>query len=723
MAITAMNSICATAAAVLLLSTATMASSATATDGMIVDSVRGTVSFPLIPHHVQRRRRGLSDDDDEQQQQQHPSEDSTTNNFRSRRRRKLTTDQNNNEIMAGLYQGYGTHYADLWVGTPPQRQTVIVDTGSVFTAFPCSECEDCGSPEYHIDNSFQESMSSTFRANNCDDCQKSCHNSPTEDNDRCEVSQSYSEGSSWEAYKFVDTSYIGGFHNIGSLEDNGGEENIDPGHAAHYAFETHLGCQTQVTGLFQTQLADGILGMCDSKQAFWHQMFRANKIREKRFSLCYTRPPHALREGSEAGAFTLGGSDPRLHDGSHMVYSTTVGTSSEQSNGISGYFDIHVREIYLRASIGGESATPTIPDAQVLKIDGAGDINDDGGVIVDSGTTDTYFSALISSSLREKWEELADIKFQHEKMDLTAQEVARLPTILIQIAGDKDMNYDVMMNNGKTGPNQIRGLAGDLDKNHPYDVIIAVPPSHYMEPLSDGQFMNRIYATETDGSVLGANVMMGHDVHFDSQNMRLGWAESSCDYHGLVEDCGYPPVMGPTVAHESEDEIEEEDEEEEEQEDEKEEYDEEHAEEEIEEDNANIEEEITEEIQGGEELTAYDDDELEKHFTKTSTTIEINLDGILDNPGISGGVLAVVFLSFLFCTYLCCAPVRRRRKRRRTTRKIQMRGSITGSDTDSGYKGHGGYKDDFQDEDNDSDSDDSDSEVVVPERKAILSNF
>ena len=30
---------------------------------------------------------------------------------------------------AALYQGYGTHYVDLWIGTPPQRQTVIVDTG------------------------------------------------------------------------------------------------------------------------------------------------------------------------------------------------------------------------------------------------------------------------------------------------------------------------------------------------------------------------------------------------------------------------------------------------------------------------------------------------------------------------------------------------------------------------------------------------------------------
>jgi hypothetical protein len=28
--------------------------------------------------------------------------------------------------IGALYQGYGTHYVDVWVGTPPQRQTVIV---------------------------------------------------------------------------------------------------------------------------------------------------------------------------------------------------------------------------------------------------------------------------------------------------------------------------------------------------------------------------------------------------------------------------------------------------------------------------------------------------------------------------------------------------------------------------------------------------------------------
>ena len=42
-----------------------------------------------------------------------------------------------------LFRGQGTHYVFLWVGSPPQRVSVIVDTGSHHTAFPCVGCK-CG---------------------------------------------------------------------------------------------------------------------------------------------------------------------------------------------------------------------------------------------------------------------------------------------------------------------------------------------------------------------------------------------------------------------------------------------------------------------------------------------------------------------------------------------------------------------------------------------------
>lgn len=61
-----------------------------------------------------------------------------------------------------LSQGYGTHYVTVWVWSPtPQRKSVIVDTGSHYTTFPCKSCDNCGE-EYHTDQYFDHDMSSSF---------------------------------------------------------------------------------------------------------------------------------------------------------------------------------------------------------------------------------------------------------------------------------------------------------------------------------------------------------------------------------------------------------------------------------------------------------------------------------------------------------------------------------------------------------------------------------
>mmetsp|Transcript_5733 Transcript_5733/g.9023 ORF Transcript_5733/g.9023 Transcript_5733/m.9023 type:complete len:180 (+) Transcript_5733:782-1321(+) len=73
-----------------------------------------------------------------------------------------------------LYQGYGTHYLDLWVGSPtPQRQTVIIVTSnSSITTFPCIGCQNCGSnpamgQQYHLDDDFDVELSGTYEEKQC----------------------------------------------------------------------------------------------------------------------------------------------------------------------------------------------------------------------------------------------------------------------------------------------------------------------------------------------------------------------------------------------------------------------------------------------------------------------------------------------------------------------------------------------------------------------------
>ncbi|KAL3905847.1 MAG: hypothetical protein SGILL_009513, partial [Bacillariaceae sp.] len=342
--------------------------------------------------------------------------------------------------------------------------------------------------------------------------------------------------SSWSAYEAIDMCYVGGWHNTALLQDNNADNDMDPGHASAFGFPLQFGCQTKITGLFKTQLADGIMGMENAQSSYWHQMYEKNKIDNKSFSLCFSRPEAAERAGTEAGAMTLGGAEPALHR-TPMVYTTTKGTSSAD-----GFFSVHVRAVYLRDGKDGDSALPNSKNYNVINLNRPESSLNAGGVIVDSGTTDTYWNSNIKTALRKTFKELSGMDFGHAKVTMTEEQLHAMPTILFQLDGDVDMNKKVVGDNGGD-PNAIAGLAGtDLDPDHPYDVILAVPASHYMEG-EKGTYVNRFYDTEGGGSVLGGNTIMGHDVLFDADHGRIGWAESSCDYSAMLQENGYSDVL------------------------------------------------------------------------------------------------------------------------------------------------------------------------------------
>lgn len=180
-----------------------------------------------------------------------------------------------------LHAGYGTHFAYVYVGTPAQRVSVILDTGSHWTAFPCTGCQQCG--DDHTDPVFDVLKSTSYHALGCSECKFSGHCK----DEKCGISLSYAEGSRWDAYEVEDTLFLGG---------DSKEAGILGGKALSMPFV--FGCQTYETGLFRTQLENGIMGLSFQDLTIVPKLKEAGKIDATVFSLCFTEEGGSMRLGT-----------------------------------------------------------------------------------------------------------------------------------------------------------------------------------------------------------------------------------------------------------------------------------------------------------------------------------------------------------------------------------------------------------------------------------------
>ena len=243
----------------------------------------------------------------------------------------------------GNTESLGYYYIDIWVGTPSVKQTVILDTGSRLTAFPCSGCLDCGT---HVDSYFNLSSSSTSEIVGCEEgihC-SSCKNS------ECGYSRMYSEGSSISGILVRDLVVLG---------DNLQSE----------AVKAVFGCHRKETQLFRTQRADGIMGLgwsSDNISSVVDLLFSSRKVSTDLFTLCLA---------PEDGTMTVGGYNESMH---------SEPVKWVQLRG-SRFYAIKLNEV-------------TVGDSS-LQLDENDFHPGTSGTIIDSGTTFTYLFSKIYTAV------------------------------------------------------------------------------------------------------------------------------------------------------------------------------------------------------------------------------------------------------------------------------------------------------------------------------------
>jgi hypothetical protein len=352
-----------------------------------------------------------------------------------------------------------------------------VDTGSHHTAWPCKGCEDCGE-DHHTDSYFNPDKSVSFNPLQCHECRYNaqCENLNTEGTDNkdnqinlesgCMMKQSYTEGSSWTAYQARDLVFCGG-RDVFSAADPV---------AQRFAVEFVFNCQITSSGLFRSQLADGIMGLSQHEAALPRVMFDQGKIQNRLFSLCFRKEVVVSKKGVSAGVLTFGGIDRRLNS-SPMVYAKNIART--------GWYTVYVKNVYLQQSTGETANVIQIPSDRY-------EINSGKGVIIDSGTTDSFLHKSMKQPFNEIWKQLTGKAYSNSPLRLTRKQVLNLPTILIQI-----MAYDDEIDANLGAPDDVVGLVGSLDAESPNDILLSIPATHYLEysPSKD-VYTPRFYFTE-----------------------------------------------------------------------------------------------------------------------------------------------------------------------------------------------------------------------------------
>lgn len=233
------------------------------------------------------------------------------------------------------------------------------------------------------------------------------------------------------------------------------------------------------------------MGMSAADDTLPFQLVAQGITKTRMFALCFK---------TGGGVLTLGGVDASLHS---FSINSSSGSSKEVAKSepvfakltkARGWFTVKLLDMLVR-SPKEPTVRKSVGGAQFK-------YNTGKGTIVDSGTTDTYLPTTLFNSFKTIFNAATGMLYSNKIIDLSAEQFAVLPTVIFVLEGKEDGSK----------------------------IEIEMPPSSYMEAFKGNRYAARIYFTEASGVVLGANFMNRHNVIFDIDGMRVGFARSDCTY-------------------------------------------------------------------------------------------------------------------------------------------------------------------------------------------------
>ncbi|KAL3920149.1 MAG: hypothetical protein SGPRY_005359 [Prymnesium sp.] len=339
--------------------------------------------------------------------------------------------------MHGDLHTLGYFSADVCVGTPPKSFDLIIDTGSALTAFPCADCNHCGAHRHAKSSGarFDEKQSSTSQRVSCTQPVPGMHSCRSCETGVCSYGVSYTEGSSIRGKLMIDT-----FH---FARPGGGT----------MSFRASFGCQTYESGLFNSQVADGISGFSQAETYgptlldWFHRSSGTPHV----FSMCLS---------DEVGAMVLGGRIPSDLKADWIPYS------------------------------GGGSYAVDLISMKIGSKEVPADRNSYRTTIIDSGTTFMYLPPAAYNTVRDHFRSVCP-------WGGCASRVAK---------GEYPDDYCYTMS-----PEEVNQLT-PFSMHFANGVKVDLGPREYAYELRKGVWCLGVFNNEHNGAVIGGANMRNYEV-------------------------------------------------------------------------------------------------------------------------------------------------------------------------------------------------------------------